>query len=96
MTDGSVSINTVPKKRLSTKQTILAFTSLLMYIVYHIFMVLSARESVKNNEKMSNIYGLVCGVAFTVFGFTIHMFPGILGIIISLVYIGLTVASFVK
>lgn len=99
MTDVSVSIpvnNTIPKKSLSTKQTILAFTSLLMYIAYHILMVLSARESAKNNKKMSNIYGLACGVAFTIFGFTIHMFPGILGIIISLVYTGLTIASFVK
>ena len=99
MTEVSVSVpvnNAVPKKGLSTKQTILAFTSLLMYVAYHVLMVLSAKESAKNNRKMSNIYGLACGVAFTLFGFTIHMFPGILGIVISLVYTGLTIASFMK
>ena len=98
MTEVSVSVpvNNVPKKVLSTKQTILAFTSLLMYVAYHVLMVLSAKESAKNNRKMSNIYGLACGVAFTLFGFTIHLFPGILGIVISLVYTGLTIASFMK
>ena len=99
MTDVSVSVpvnNVVPPKSLSTKQIIYAFLSLFMYIAYHVLMVLSARESAKDNKKMSNIYGLACGVAFTVFGFTIHMFPFILGVIISLVYTGLTIASFVK
>lgn len=95
----SVSIpvnNPVQKTVLSTKQTAIALTSLSMYIAYHLLMVLSAKESAKNNKKMSNVYGLACGIAFTVFGFTIHMFPGILGIVISLVYTGLTIASFMK
>lgn len=99
MSDVSVTVpanNVVPKKSLSTKQTILAFTSLLMYVAYHILMVFSARESAKDNMKLSNIYGLACGVAFTVFGFTIHVFPGILGIVISIVYAIFTIMSFSK
>lgn len=96
MTESIPVNNPVQKTILSTKQTAIALTSLCMYIAYHVLMVLSAKESAKNNKKMSNIYGLACGVAFTVFGFTIHAFPGILGIIISLVYTGLTIASFVK
>lgn len=101
MSDVSVTVpananNVVPKKSLSTKQTILAFLSLFMYIAYHVLMVLSARESAKDNEKLSNIYGLACGVAFTVFGFTIHIFPGILGIVISIVYAVFTIMSFMK
>lgn len=97
MIDASVRVNnTVPKKGLTTKQTIWAMTSLFMYIAYHVLMVLSAKESAKKNKKMANVYGLVCGVAFTVFGFTIHKIPGFLGIVISLVYTGLTIASFTK
>jgi hypothetical protein len=99
MTDVSIPVpvnNSIPKNSLTTKQTLSALACLLSYIAYHVLMVLSATESAKNNKKMSNIYGLACGVAFTVFGFTIHSVPGVLGIVVSIVYCVFTIMSFMK
>lgn len=77
----------VVKQGMSTRQKIIAFSALALYITYHVLLVLSVYNRAKDKKKMSNIWGIAFAIIFTLFAFTIHLFPGIFGILLIIMYV---------